>query len=146
MYGHTSYSSFPLFFVMSAVDLQSCGVTSSGAVCLQELVDVNRSLVVLDLRANELIGGGSNLNRVATHTQTHTRTHTRTHTYTHTHIHTHTHTHMHTHTCTHARSHTYTHIHVHIHMHTHFPNHSALPPLALLPLSSPVIPVCAVQP
>lgn len=110
MYGHTSYSSFSLFFVMSAVDLQSCGVTSSGAVCLQELVDVNRSLVVLDLRANELIGGGSNLNRVDTHT--HTRIHKL----------------------------------VHIYTYTHFPNHSALHPLALLPLSSPVIPVCAVQP
>lgn len=41
---------------MAAVDLQSCGVTSSGAVCLQELVHANHSLVLLDLRANELIG------------------------------------------------------------------------------------------
>ena len=87
MYVHTSYSSFSLFFVMSAVDLQSCGVTSSGAMCLQELVDVNRSLVVLDLRANELIGGGSNLNRMATCTRAHT--------------HTHTHAHAQTHVCTH---------------------------------------------
>lgn len=55
-------------FVVPAVDLQSCGVTSTGAGCLQELVHVNRSLVVLDLRANELIGEGSSLD-THTHTQ-----------------------------------------------------------------------------
>ena len=56
---------------MPAVDLQSCGVTSTGAGCLQELVHVNRSLVVLDLRANELIGESSSLDGVDTHTHTH---------------------------------------------------------------------------
>jgi hypothetical protein len=39
-----------------ALDLQQCGLTSEGAKALLEALETNRTLVVLDIRKNPLIG------------------------------------------------------------------------------------------
>lgn len=39
-----------------ALDLQQCGLTSEGAKALLEALETNRTLVVLDIRKNLLIG------------------------------------------------------------------------------------------
>lgn len=41
---------------LSAIDLQSCGVTTEGARLFIEVLKLNPSLMVLDVRANALIG------------------------------------------------------------------------------------------
>ena len=42
--------------VLAALDLQSCGVTTEGAKSFVEVLKLNPCLMVLDVRANELIG------------------------------------------------------------------------------------------
>ena len=41
-----------------ALDMQSCGISTDGAVALSESLHLNNFIVVLDLRGNELIGKG----------------------------------------------------------------------------------------
>ena len=43
-------------FIHAALDLQSCGVTTEGASHFQEVLKLNATLIVLDLRANALLG------------------------------------------------------------------------------------------
>ena len=45
-----------LYMNASAVDLQTCGVTSEGARHLISALKWNSTISVVDLRANELIG------------------------------------------------------------------------------------------
>lgn len=42
-----------------ALDLQQCGLTSEGAKALLEALETNRTLVVLDIRENPLVGRSS---------------------------------------------------------------------------------------
>lgn len=39
-----------------ALDLQQCGLTNEGAKALLEALETNRTLVILDIRKNSLIG------------------------------------------------------------------------------------------
>lgn len=41
---------------LQALDLQQCGLTSDGAQALLKALETNRTLVVLDIRRNPLIG------------------------------------------------------------------------------------------
>ena len=43
-------------FLHAALDLQSCGITTEGGSHLQEVLKLNATLIVLDLRANALLG------------------------------------------------------------------------------------------
>ena len=43
-------------FLYAALDLQSCGITTEGASHFQEVLKLNATLIVLDLRANVLLG------------------------------------------------------------------------------------------
>ena len=43
-------------FLYTALDLQSCGITTEGASHFQEVLRLNATLIVLDLRANVLLG------------------------------------------------------------------------------------------
>ena len=45
-----------VFFFHVAIDLQSCGVTTDGAKLFIEVLKLNSCLMVLDIRANALIG------------------------------------------------------------------------------------------
>jgi len=44
----------------AALDLQSCGITTDGASHFQEVLRLNTTLIILDLRANALLGMDSN--------------------------------------------------------------------------------------
>jgi len=46
-------------FLYTALDLQSCGITTEGASHFQEVLRLNATLIVLDLRANVLLGMAS---------------------------------------------------------------------------------------
>ena len=45
-------------FLYAALDLPSCGITTEGASHFQEVLKLNATLIVLDLRANVLLGNG----------------------------------------------------------------------------------------
>ncbi len=44
------------FFIISALDLQQCGLTNIGAKALLDVLKYNTTIVVLDLRQNPMIG------------------------------------------------------------------------------------------
>ena len=45
-----------VYVLHAALDLQSCGITTEGGSHLQEVLKLNATLIVLDLRANTLLG------------------------------------------------------------------------------------------
>ena len=45
-----------MYVLYAALDLQSCGITTEGASHFQEVLRLNATLIVLDLRANVLLG------------------------------------------------------------------------------------------
>ena len=47
----------------TALDVQQCGISNRGALAFQSLLRCNKSLVVLDLRINPLIGKKNNWHR-----------------------------------------------------------------------------------
>ena len=49
----------PLCMLLPALDLQSCGVTTDGAKLFIEVLKLNSCLMILDIRANALIGKAS---------------------------------------------------------------------------------------
>ena len=45
-----------VYVLHAALDVQSCGITTEGGSHLQEVLKLNATLIVLDLRANALLG------------------------------------------------------------------------------------------
>ena len=48
--------SFYCIKLILAIDLQQCGISSEGALVIQEAIAFNKTLLVLDLRRNPQIG------------------------------------------------------------------------------------------